>query len=77
MKLPSTDKTLNSQLSEFDLWVTPSLGDIRDSDEFNDTFLEIQKGIDIIAEITNGYEGIETCSSQAISENLIKKSVFC
>jgi len=34
MKLPSCNLDLETELSEFDVWITPSTGEIRDTDRF-------------------------------------------
>ena len=71
MKLFAIQSIIEEKLSEFDLWVTPSLGDIRDSKEFIDVLLEIQSGIEIISKITDHYHSVETCSAHFISNKLI------
>ncbi len=34
MKLPTATLDLNTSLAEFDIWITPSLGEIKDTERF-------------------------------------------
>jgi hypothetical protein len=71
MKLSVQQSNIEEQLSEFDIWVTPSLGDIRDSDEFVTVLTDIQSGIEILSGITDRYQTVETCTPTFISNKLI------
>jgi hypothetical protein len=70
MKLSPKQYDISDKLSEFDLWVTPSLGDIRDSSEFVSALSEIQNGLEIISEITDRYLSAQTCSASNIANKL-------
>jgi len=42
MKLPIPPRNLARDLSEFDIWITPSLGDIADTDKFKEELVRIR-----------------------------------
>ncbi|MGJ4850587.1 hypothetical protein ACH6CV_10085 [Bacillota bacterium Meth-B3] len=71
MKLKSYAATLVEKMSEFDLWVTPSLGDIRETEQFRLNLQLLKNGFDICGCITNNYETPEMCSSMALADNAI------
>jgi hypothetical protein len=71
MRLNHYERNIEEKLSEFDLWITPSLGEIRDSDEFAECLADICKGLDILAQISDNYKSVSTCSANNISDNLI------
>lgn len=41
MKLPIPQQSLNEMLREFDVWITPSLGEIRDTDRFREEMARV------------------------------------
>jgi len=74
MKLPLPDSTtdLATKLAEFDIWVTPSLGEIRDTDRFREELDKVASVFDVLAETTNQFGGINECSTAAITKALLK-----
>jgi len=60
MKLPLPDSTtdLATKLAEFDIWVTPSLGEIRDTDRFREELDKVASVFDVLAETTNQCGGL-------------------
>ena len=42
MKIREYSATLEEKMSEFDMWVTPSLGEIRDTPQFQKNLTELQ-----------------------------------
>lgn len=71
MKLKDHDESLDEKMSEFDIWVTPSLGEIRDMPQFVNNLDTMQQGFDIMAIITDDFSSIEKCSSSNIAKNTI------
>lgn len=73
MKLKDYRATLEEKMSEFDLWVTPSLGEIRDTEQFKVNLSQLILGFDLLAEITNNFDSCEKCSADVLAENTIPK----
>lgn len=70
MKINDYNATLDEKMSEFDMWVTPSLGEIRDTPQFRIN-LEQLKGFDYIADITENFADVSHCSSSALAANVL------
>ena len=69
MKLRDYNESLEEKMSEFDIWVTPSLGEIRDMPQFKVNLDDMKRGFEYLAQITNNFESISSCSSSAIAQN--------
>lgn len=67
MRLKNYRSTLEEQLAEFDIWVTPSLGEIRDSPQFKSNFADLKKGFNYLAEITSDFAEIDCCTGTALA----------
>ena len=65
MKINDYSATLDEKLSEFDMWITPSLGEIRDTPQFKVNLELLKKGFDYIAAITSNFEDVRSCSASA------------
>lgn len=72
MKLQDYTETLQEKMSEFDIWVTPSLGEIRDMPQVQTNFDNIKQGFTIIAELTDDFKKIENCSSSNLPNKLVE-----
>ena len=72
MKLQQYNETLDEKMSEFDIWVTPSLGEIRDMPQFKVNLDSMKCGFDYMAQITNNFESISSCSSSALARNTVR-----
>lgn len=72
MRLNPYDESLEEKMSEFDIWVTPSLGDIRDSSQFKINLDAMKCGFDYIAQITNNFESISNCASSILARNTLR-----
>ena len=72
MKLPFYKATLEEKMSEFDIWVTPSLGEIRDMPQFKVNLQAMKEGFELVAIITNNFKSISDCSSSNLTINTIK-----
>ena len=72
MKIREYSATLEEKMSEFDMWVTPSLGEIRDTMQFQENLVELQRGFDYVAQIANGFEELSQCAPQRLAENALR-----
>ena len=71
MKLRLYDESLEEKMSEFDMWVTPSLGEIRDMPQFKVNLEGMKRGFDYMAQVTNNYESLSSCSASSIAHNTV------
>lgn len=71
MKLHQYNETLEEKMSEFDIWVTPSLGEIRDMPQFKENLDGMKRGFDYMEQITNNFETLASCSSSALAHNTV------
>ena len=71
MKLNKHKYTEKEKLSEFDRWITPSLGDIKDSLEFRNNLAGLEDGFNSLSNYTNVFSNLETCSSYHIAKSII------
>ena len=72
MKLPNEQLDLGQKLQEFDIWVTPSLGEISDSAKFKDELSKVIRVFDVLEKATNSFESIESCSPRNIAQTFSK-----
>ncbi len=69
MKLPPAPKLdIAQQIEEFDIWITPSLGEIRDSDRFEAELDRIAELFDALAERTRCFGRRGVCTAAAVAE---------
>lgn len=71
MKINNYNATLDEKMSEFDMWVTPSLGEIRDTLQFRINLEQLKIGFDYIADITENFIDVSHCSSSALATNVL------
>ncbi len=72
MKLPIVALSPLQQLSEFDVWLTPSFGDIKDSKRFQRELDMVVSLIEAIGGANNGFEKEASCRPSVISETFIE-----
>ena len=72
MKLNDYKTTLDEKMSEFDMWVTPSLGEIRDTPQFKINLAQLRKGFDYVADITDSFSNYSECASSTLATNVLK-----
>ena len=70
MKLNKYKYTEREKLSEFDRWITPSLGDIKESIEFRNILAGLEDGFESLSVYTNDFSSTETCSPYHITEKI-------
>lgn len=72
MKLPIKALSLQEQLHEFDIWITPSLREIRDTTRFKQELDRIATVFEALAAATNDFASIDGCKPAAIAETYTK-----
>ena len=73
MKIPSPASSLDlsAKIADFDVWITPSLGEIRDTDRFQAELEKVVQVIEALTAATRKFRSIEDCSPSAITEALL------
>lgn len=61
MKLPHPKIDMASSLQEFDVWVTPSLGEIRDTEKYQQALAHLVNGFEVLMQATQGFADDEAC----------------
>ena len=59
-------------MTEFDLWITPSLGEIRDTPQFRLSLEQLKRGFDYVSTITNDFQNVKQCSSSVLAKNALE-----
>lgn len=67
MRLPLNKSRLEEQMAEFDAWVTPSLGEIKDSPEFKHILSELERGFDLLCQYTENFKNQDQCRGARIA----------
>lgn len=67
MRLREYDATLEEKMSEFDLWITPTLGEIRETSQFRENLEELKAGFDILNSVTHGFTAYTSCASNTLA----------
>lgn len=55
MRLPTINLDLETQLKEFDIWITPSLGEIQDTERFKKVMDNVVEIFESLATATNNF----------------------
>jgi hypothetical protein len=71
MKLNVAMLPLAAQLLEFDVWITPSLGEIRDTDKFKKQMEAVVKTFEAIGAVTGKFKDVKDCQPVAIADTFI------
>lgn len=72
MKLPNVALDLTTVLAEFDVWITPSLGEIRDTERFREELEKIVRVFDALAAATGDFQDVAHCSATAIADTIVR-----
>jgi hypothetical protein len=72
MKVPVETLDLNSWLAEFDVWITPALGEIQDTERFLQEMESIVDVFEAIGAATNNFANLEDCRPATIAETFAK-----
>ena len=70
MRLNKHKYSEQERMSEFDRWITPSLGDIKDSIEFRNILAALEDGFESLSNYTNDFSSFDTCSPYYIAEKI-------
>jgi hypothetical protein len=60
-------------LREFDVWITPYLGDIRETSQFKNTLAAIVRAFDRLCQATNGFASEAELNHTHLADNLVKQ----
>lgn len=71
MRLRNYVETLDEKMSEFDIWVTPSLGEIRDMPQFQENLNNMRFGFETMAAITNNFSELRDCAPSRLAKNVV------
>lgn len=72
MKLPTVTLTTQEKLDEFDVWITPYLGDIRESPQFKNTLAAVARAFDRLCEATKDFATESELDHSHLADNLVK-----
>lgn len=73
MKLPLVQQDVQEELAEFDIWITPSLGEIQDTDRFKDELELVSHAFEILRESTENFKSPSQCTPHRISETIVRQ----
>jgi hypothetical protein len=68
MKLPILARDLQRDLKEFDVWITPSLGEITDTDKFKEELARVTRIFEEIGQATGNFQDERHCVPSAIAQ---------
>lgn len=71
MKLPIPALPPATQLLEFDVWITPSLGEIRDTAKFKEQMEAVVRTFEAIGGVSDGFKDLKDCDPVAIADSFI------
>lgn len=72
MKLPRATLDLNTSLAEFDIWITPALGEIKDSERFRQEIESVVSVFETIGAATKKFATVNDCNTTAIAKTFTK-----
>lgn len=70
MKLPHAQLDLETALAEFDVWITPSTGEIRDTDRFRREMEAVVAVFELLSAATNSFADPHHCDPVALADTL-------
>ncbi len=72
MKLTIPVRDPRRDLDEFDIWITPSLGEINQTDKFKEELARVTRIFEELGLATNNFRDLATCQPVAIAETFAK-----
>jgi hypothetical protein len=75
MKLKLKQLALEDRVKEFDDWVTPTLGDIKDTDKFASERISIALAIETLGSKTNNFDKLDDTKPDKLAESIIEHLV--
>ncbi len=74
MKIPKIVLSTKDKLREFDVWITPSLGDIRDTVQFQSELANIADTFELMGKVTSNFADPTQCDPQEIASAFIQNA---
>lgn len=71
MKLPRPILDIQTKLREFDVWITPSLGEIRDTEQFKTELARFAETFDRIGKATGNFASPDKCKPDEIANAFV------
>ncbi len=71
MKLPLPTLDLATQLLEFDVWITPSLGEIRDTDRFREELAAVIQTFESLGVASQRFKDVKDCQPSVIADAFV------
>lgn len=68
MRLPIPARELQRDLREFDIWITPSLGEITDTDKFKEELASVTRIFEKLGQATGNFQDERHCQPGAIAQ---------
>jgi hypothetical protein len=72
MKLPHPAKDLQRDLKEFDIWITPALGEITDTDKFKEELARVARIFEEVGQATSNFQDVRHCEPNAIAKTFVR-----
>lgn len=73
MKLPVAKLDLTTALAEFDIWITPSLQEIHDTERFREELERVVGVFEVVAKATDGFADVKHCAPYAIADQYVAR----
>lgn len=73
MKFPDFIFDEDAALKEFDRWITPSMGEIKDAEQFPAFFEEIKEGMNLLSRLCNNFDSFASCRAASIAEKFFEQ----
>lgn len=70
MKLPIPKQTISEKLKEFDVWITPSLGEISDTKKYREELNRVVRVFEILGKATGNFCDKKHCEPAAITTTI-------
>lgn len=77
MKLPIPARDLQRDLKEFDIWITPSLGEITDTDKFREELARVTRIFEELGQATGNFQDERHCAPDAIAQTFAQLANGC
>lgn len=72
MKLKDYSATLEEKMAEFDMWITETLGEVRDTTQFCMNMDALKQGFDYLDEVTNHFGSYTDCTADNLSRGFLR-----
>lgn len=71
MKLKNCTQTTAEKYQEFDLWITPSLSEIKDTDKYNEELQNIKLLFEVIGKSVSDFSNLETATIEEVVKSIL------